>query len=380
MKLVFISNFFNHHQKPLSDEFFRILGDDYRFISTTEMPQERLRMGYPVLTASYIRYTYNSKSEKEECINLINSADVVIFGSASPFFLKKRKKEGKLIFLYSERLFRKGFSLRYLLPRFIKWNWIFYNVQNCFLLCASAYAAYDYNLIGLFKGKTYKWGYFTQVVQYDDLDSIIKKKKHFSILWAGRFLRWKHPEYAIQLVQKLLTDGYEVELNIIGSGTLESEITDFVVNNGLSSYINLLGSKPPDEVRNYMEKSEIFIFTSDQNEGWGAVLNESMNSACAVVANGDIGAVPFMIQDGVNGLVYKNGDFEDFVSKVKMILDDEEKRKLLQINAYKTMIDIWNPKVAAERFVKFSESVILCGIGRNFDAGPCSVALPQKRF
>jgi len=161
---------------------------------------------------------------------------------------------------------------------------------------------------------------------------------------------------------------------------LESEITDFVVKNGLSSYINLLGSKPPDVVRNYMEKSEIFIFTSDQNEGWGAVLNESMNSACAVVANGDIGSVPFMIQDGVNGLVYKNGDFEDFVSKVKMILDDEEKRKLLQINAYKTMIDIWNPKVAAERFVKFSESVILRGIGRNFDVGPCSVALPQKRF
>ena len=72
MKLVFISNFFNHHQKPLSDEFYRILGDEYHFISTTEMPQERLKMGYPVLTASYVKYTYKSKSEKEECINLIN--------------------------------------------------------------------------------------------------------------------------------------------------------------------------------------------------------------------------------------------------------------------------------------------------------------------
>ena len=53
-----------------------------------------------------------------------------------------------------------------------------------------------------------------------------------------------------------------------------------------------------------MAKSDIFIFTSDKNEGWGVVLNEAMSSACAVVANKAIGSVPFLIKDGLNGFTY----------------------------------------------------------------------------
>ena len=32
-----------------------------------------------------------------------------------------------------------------------------------------------------------------------------------------------------------------------------------------------------------------------------AVVSEAMNSGCCVVANRQIGAVPFLIEDGVNG-------------------------------------------------------------------------------
>jgi hypothetical protein len=35
---------------------------------------------------------------------------------------------------------------------------------------------------------------------------------------------------------------------------------------------------PPEEVRVHMEQSNIYLFTSDFGEGWGAVLNEAMNS------------------------------------------------------------------------------------------------------
>ena len=34
-----------------------------------------------------------------------------------------------------------------------------------------------------------------------------------------------------------------------------------------------------------MEQADIYLFTSDRNEGWGAVANEAMNSACAMVAD-----------------------------------------------------------------------------------------------
>jgi glycosyltransferase involved in cell wall biosynthesis len=59
----------------------------------------------------------------------------------------------------------------------------------------------------------------------------------------------------------------------------------------------------PEAVRDHMEAADIFLFTSDFNEGWGAVLNESMNSACAVVASHAIGSVPFLLKDGENGFI-----------------------------------------------------------------------------
>ena len=42
MKLTFISNYINHHQIPLSDELYRILGKDYVFVQTEPMEEESL--------------------------------------------------------------------------------------------------------------------------------------------------------------------------------------------------------------------------------------------------------------------------------------------------------------------------------------------------
>ena len=41
---------------------------------------------------------------------------------------------------------------------------------------------------------------------------------------------------------------------------------------GLSDSVELLGAMAPEKVREYMEKSGIFMFTSDFNEGWSTVL------------------------------------------------------------------------------------------------------------
>ena len=97
-----------------------------------------------------------------------------------------------------------------------------------------------------------------------------------------------------------------------------------------------------------MEESEIFLFTSDRNEGWGAVLNESMNSACAVVANCAIGSVPFLLNNGDNGYIYKDGDVDDLYNKVKSLLDNADERKCIAKNAYATMVDEWNAENAAQ--------------------------------
>ena len=140
---------------------------------------------------------------------------------------------------------------------------------------------------------------------------------------------------------------------MIGSGELENELKAMAEKYKLTDVVNFHGFLPPKKVREYMEAADVYLFTSNYLEGWGAVLNESMNSACAVVAGHGIGAVPFLIKHDKNGLVYKTGSFNEFKKLVYDLCMDKELIKKLGKNAYETITGEWNPKEAADRLYNF---------------------------
>ena len=376
MKTIFLSNFYNHHQSAISEKLFSILGFDYIFIETMQMDKEREKMGWKLTNKPcFVREWYKSQEEKVNCQILIDEADVVIFGSAPQCLIKKRLNNKKLTFLYSERIYKNGFRWYEQPLRMIKYYFEKGRYESLYLLCASAYTAADYAKTFTFLHKEYKWGYFPAAKYYENIAQMLEKKKTASILWAGRLIEWKHPEYCIYIAKKLKRAGYAFQFNIIGDGKLKTKIEQEIEKEGLTDCVHMLGAMKPEEVRHYMEESRIFLFTSDFREGWGAVLNESMNSGCAVVASHAIGSVPFLIQDKENGLIYKNGDLRDFYSKVKYLLDHPDRAKEFGANAYKTITEEWNAENAAKRLLELSNALIN---GEKypvlFKDGPCSVA------
>ena len=351
MKIVFVSNYYNHHQSALSQAFYKYTQGEYRFIQTVPMEEERIKMGWGENLPNFVIESYKDKETFQKCKELVFNADVVIVGGCHEVekLVHRRIKANKLTFRYSERIY-KNWKNRLTIPlRFIKYHWA--NSKNTYLLCASAYAAKDYALTGNFIGKAYKWGYFPAVKKYENIEKLIADKTPVSILWVARLIEWKHPELPIKIAKSLKESGYKFQLSLIGNGELESKIRELIKSEGVEDCVTMLGAMKPEEVRKHMEQSEIFLFTSDFNEGWGAVLNESMNSACAVVASHAIGAVPFLINDGENGFIYKNGDEDDLFNKVKFLLDNPEKRKEMSLNAYKTMTEIWNAENAVKNFM-----------------------------
>ena len=372
MKIVFISNYFNHHQAPLSEAFYKLTEGNYRFIQTQTIEEERTKLGWGEnYVPDFVIKSYESNEVYQKCIALINDADVVITGSAPEKMIRKRIRSGKLVFRYSERIYKNKKKLLQLPLRYIKYHYDNYPYKNVYLLCASAYAARDYAKTGMFKGKAFKWGYFPALKTYDDIEELINKKEKASILWVARLIEWKHPDASIHIAERLKKEGYKFRLNLIGNGVMENQISGMIKDKGLEDCVFMLGAMKPDEVRLHMEKSQIFLFTSDFNEGWGAVLNESMNSGCAVVASHAIGSVPFLINDGENGLIYKNGDLDDLYKKVKFLLDNAEKRDEIGKNAYKTLTDTWNAEVAAERFSVLCKKILIEKNQRAFFSGVC---------
>ena len=358
MKLVFVSNFFNHHQKPLCDAFYGHLGEEFRFVATTTVPQARRALGYEVLTAPYVVPAYAAPRFRELAKALVDEADVVIAGSAPEALLRDRIRAGKLLFRYSERPLKKGFSLVRYLPRLVRWHLRNPMTKPIYMLCASAYTAPDYAKFGLFRNRCYKWGYFPEAKRYADVNALMDAKEPASILWASRMLDWKHPDDALEIAHRLKLAGYDFTMTMIGMGPMEQQLRDRIEEYGLSEQVRMPGSMKPEEVRAHMEKSGIFLFISDRNEGWGAVLNESMNSGCAVVGCEAIGSVPYLIRCGKNGLTYAPGDVDGLYEQVKYLLDHPGEQRRLGAAAYCTISECWNGDNAAERFIELSRRIL----------------------
>ena len=124
----------------------------------------------------------------------------------------------------------------------------------------------------------------------------------------------------------------------------------------VNDYITFEGSKTPSEVREYMRKADIFVSTSDRLEGWGAVVNEAMNSGCVTIAARDIGGAPYLIKSGENGFMYKAKSDKNLYETVKKLAGDEVLRSRIGQKAYETIETLWNPEVAAGRLYDFITS------------------------
>ena len=373
LAVCFITNYLMHHQLPFCLEMEKQLGKGFVLIETETLPEERKKLGYRSLSNRYpfVINACESEEKKKEALELSAESEVAIIGSAPDSFIKERLRRNKLTFRCAERIFKQGRMdpLRWAKHTFKN---LPYRNKKLYYLLNSAYAAKDFAMCGAKKEKMYSWGYFPECITYD-IDDLLSTKRPNSLLWAGRLLPWKHPEAAVYVAQRLKADGYDFCLTIVGTGEIEEEIKKQVAQKRLEGYVKLTGAVPAEQVRSFMEKSEIFLFPSDQNEGWGAVVNEAMNSGCAVVACSAAGSVPCLVTDSVNGLVFESGNYEALYSRVKRLLDCKELKSRLGREAYHTITGVWNANTAALRLLELVEALGNGG-GIPFEEGVASLA------
>lgn len=379
MKVTFVSNYINHHQIPLSNVLFACLGKDYTFIQGEPMEEERVRMGWnPKEVPEYVRFAYE---EPEACARLVSESDIVIWGGLEDeSMLQPRLAQKKPVFRYSERLYKSG-QWKAISPRGLRKKYLDhtrYRKDRMYLLCAGAYVASDFQIVRAYPGKMFTWGYFPECRTYDIEKLWLEKEfttQKKEILWAARFIDWKHPELVIHLAAELLKQRQDFHITMLGNGELYSVTESLIREKHLEEYVTLAGSRSPEEVRAAMEKAPVFLMTSDRQEGWGAVMNEAMNSGCAVIANRMVGAAPYLIQQGKNGYWYQKGTVEELVSLIVPLLEEKEHCKEIGIQAYQTISKLWNAQVAGERLLQLFEDV---AAGREpripWESGPCSRA------
>ena len=345
----------NHHGKFMCDSIYKILGENFIRITTQKVNQERVALGYEQKTLT----TYNLERldiDKNSIREIVSWCDVMDFGAAPEQYLREAIRQDKVVFIRIERLLKEGKWKLFVPHIFLKYyrKYIRYrNNPKVYFLCISAYAAADLKKIGIHGDRVLQWAYCPEFYEIESRE-FEKRQEQLQLLWCGRMIEWKHPEMALRIAAELKKQGCDFHLKMLGTGEKEKDIQKMIGQLGLKQEVELCGAIEAKQVRKYMEKADVFLATSDQNEGWGVVINEAMNSGCVVFATPEMGATRVLIEDGENGIyIYNEQDTAN-----KIVRMNEEEMKRMKYNAYKTIQKYFTPEVYAKTFIDLAESAL----------------------
>lgn len=419
MKLVFYSPILNNHQANVADELWTLTGHQYRFVELTHLEGAEHRKGdtRSYDDCPYLLRAWHSPEEYAEAMQLALTAEVCVFSSVSALpFQKERLRRGLLSFDMSERWLKRGLpnllapAIRKMYLAYLTGRW---SRRPLYKLCCSSFAGTDHRRLGMYGGRCYKWGYFTRmdhtvpdtcgdVRQTDGTGcarpgaaaekvetgpdvSTAKSGHTTSIMWCCRFLRLKHPELPILTAAHLRKEGYSLSLDMYGEGPFLDEARRMVSRLGLTDTIHFRGVMPNGQIMDEMRRHDIFLLTSDRNEGWGAVCNESMTAGCLLVASDGVGSAAYLIRHGENGMTFRSPatsssierpdakSIDELCRHIEHLITHPDDTQRMRRRSLQTMHEEWNPRTAARRLLRLIECLSE-GRPTPYASGPCSPA------
>jgi glycosyltransferase involved in cell wall biosynthesis len=170
--------------------------------------------------------------------------------------------------------------------------------------------------------------YFRQ--QHSDLPDSDKLKSMLNlpldkkiILFSGKYIDKKRP---IDLVRAfaLLNDPTTM-LVMVGEGELRSEMEHLIAAKGISVVV-LTGFINQSEISKYYAVADLFVMCSGAGETWGLAVNEAMNFGLPVIVSDTCGSCVDLVQNGVNGFSFEEGNIESLKSCIEKLLNDNDFR------------------------------------------------------
>lgn len=171
-------------------------------------------------------------------------------------------------------------------------------------------------------------------VVYNALEYKTEKKERTSkqvktITTVCRLVPWKGVEGIIRVVIGIS----DVRLIIIGDGPCRKRLESSAEKGGISSRTLFTGSVPKEKVREYIQKTDLFVLNSSY-EGLPHVILEAMAAGVPVVAT-DAGGTGEVVKHEETGLLVPVDDDQALGHAIRQVLDEAGKTMKYIRNASK---------------------------------------------
>lgn len=170
------------------------------------------------------------------------------------------------------------------------------------------------------------------------------------VLSIGRMTEAKRQWIMIDLWQKIVNQHQikDWQLHLVGSGNLQEQLTNKIVNLGLQEYVKIL--PPVQDVEKYYKSASVFMLTS-HSEGFGMVLLEAISFGLPCISYDCPSGPRDIVDNEVNGYLIPMDDFNALEIATVELLNDVEKLKLFANGAYSTSLK-WNDEVVLDKWKK----------------------------
>lgn len=158
----------------------------------------------------------------------------------------------------------------------------------------------------------------------DDEDST--SDEELKIIYVGRLIAEKGVQILLDALSKV-DKSISINCKIVGSGTYEDELKAISKRLQLEDRVEFLGRRR--DVDKLLSQADIFIHAALWQEGFGITIIEAMSAGKICVCS-DCGAIPEIIDDGINGYLFKQGDAKALAQKIEEVykMSDEQKKEM----------------------------------------------------
>ncbi|MBW4621521.1 MAG: glycosyltransferase family 4 protein [Cyanosarcina radialis HA8281-LM2] len=161
------------------------------------------------------------------------------------------------------------------------------------------------------------------------------------ILFVGRLIEKKGISVLVEACAQLRDWGSEFRCQIIGTGSLQTELQQQIQQLNLGSVVEILGPRPQNEVFDRLQQAAAFVapyvIGADGNrDGLPTVLLEAMALGTPCVAT-DVTGIPEIVRHRETGLLVPQRDVEALATALKRLLDNVSQREKLARRARQTI-------------------------------------------
>ena len=207
-----------------------------------------------------------------------------------------------------------------------------YVFKDSSVICLSKMLSYDIDKVH--NGSIY---YVSNGIPDQKIDALgNRSKKTNEIVYLSNLVRSKGVLVLIEALSMLQSQNVQFSAKIIGSSTNDlavDELEQIVADKGLNDVVKVLGPIYGNSKFLEINSSAIFCFpTYYRNECFPLSILESMMVGLVPVST-DNGAIPEIIDHGVNGMIVKMNDPSDLAEKLSLLLNNVGKLEAMSISA-----------------------------------------------